>query len=581
LSTKVKMIVKQDLRVQIDSIKEVPGVLPDEQGQLQVTVTNNGSESLTDGSLNLYASIDPELDLDRLNRNDDYLEGTEINALKGTDELLGTLEGIDLAANESRSYTIDFATEEFRNPSVVSPGAYSLIVEIDPHNTVTEIDETNNQAIPKGRRSLIASVSVNGTDAVLDWNSVLLNAVQTQGTLDRINDVKLTDDTVPGEAPPIEACDAAIMSLAQYEAINGISGDGFAYLEAAITPPEGASAEAAAVGAAYQVLTTLFPGQTSTFDLQVAQSLAEIEDHPRAESLGFNFGLAVGEEVLATRAGDGSDVAQVPYTPDFKPGNYNETNEKGTVKAMLANFGDVTPFFIEDLADFRPDGPPEYGSEEFIQETEQVRLFGGRFDTERTELLRTEDQTEIAEFWAYDRTDTFRPPGQWIEIAQSVALDLGNSLEENAQLFAQLNVAMADAGIVVWDTKYTFNQQRPFNTIAQDELSGATDDPDWRPLLDTPPFPDYISGHATFGGAAASVLTDFFGKDISLEVASQELPGVTRTFTGSGDLNSFEEAALENANSRLYGGVHLNSSNLDGLAIGQEIGAYVADNFLI
>jgi hypothetical protein len=564
--------MNQDLRVLIDTIEQVPGVLPDEQGQLQVTVTNNGSESLTNGSLNLYASVDPELDLDRLNKSDDYRRGTKVNALKGTDELLGTLAGIDLGANESRSYTIDFADQEFRNPSVVSPGVYSLIVDLEPDNTVTEVDETNNQAL--------ASVSVAGTDAVLDWNSVLLNAVQTQGTLDRTNDVKLTDDIVPGEAPPIEACDAAIMSLAQYEAINAISGDGSTYLEDSITPTDGASAAAAAVGAAYQVLTTLFPQQTSTFDLQVAQSLAEIEDNPRAESLGFNFGMAVGEEVLATRAGDGSDVAQRPYTPGPKPGEYNETNEKGIVKAALANFGDVTPFALEDVADFRPDGPPEYGSEEFIQETEQVRLFGGRTDTADTQLLRTEDQTEIAQFWAYDRQDTFRPPGQWIEIAQSIALDQGNSLEENARLFAQLNVAMADAGIVAWDTKYTFNQQRPFNTIVQDELSGATDDPDWRPLLDTPPFPDYISGHATFGAAAARVLESFFGEDQSFEVASQELPGVTRTFTGSGDLSSFEEAALENANSRLYGGVHLNSSNLDGLAVGQEIGAYIADNFL-
>jgi hypothetical protein len=564
--------MNQDLRVQIDAIEQVPNVLPDEQGLIQITVTNNGEESLINGSLKLYASVDSELNLDNLNRHNDYFRRTEVYALKGTDELLGSLEGIDLAANESRSYTIDFAGEEFRNPSVVSPGAYNLVAQVDPNNAVTEFDESNNQAI--------ASVSVPGTDAVLDWNSVLLNAVQTQGTVDRTNDVKLTDDHVPGEAPPIEACDAAIMSLAQYEAINAISGNGFAYLEDDLTPTDGASAAAAAVGAAYQVLTTLFPEQTSTFDLQVAKSLAEIDDNPRAESLGFNFGLAVGEGILATRVGDGSDLAQAAYTPGLNPGDYNETNEKGNVSAVLSNYGAVTPFFLEDIADFRPDGPPEYSSEEFIQETEQVRLFGGRVDTDRTQLLRTEDQTEIAQFWAYDRQDTFRPPGQWIEIAQSVALEQGNSLEENALLFAQLNVAMADVGIVVWDTKYIFNQQRPFNTIAQDQLSGATDDPDWRPLLDTPPFPDYISGHSTFGGAAASVLSDFFGEDISFEVASQELPGVTRTFTGSGDLNSFEEAALENANSRLYGGVHLNSSNLDGLAVGQEIGAYVVDHFL-
>jgi CARDB len=138
------MIMNQDLRVQFDVIEQVPGVLPDEQGIIQVTVTNNGNESLTDGNLNLYASIDSELDLDQLNSNNDYLKGTEVYALKGTDELLGSLEGIDLAANESRSYTIDFAREEFHNPSVVSPGAYNLLAEIDPHNTVTEIDETNN-----------------------------------------------------------------------------------------------------------------------------------------------------------------------------------------------------------------------------------------------------------------------------------------------------------------------------------------------------------------------------------------------------------------------------------------------------
>jgi hypothetical protein len=565
--------MKQDLRVHIDTIEQVPGILPDEQGLIQLTVTNCGSESLTDGNLNLYASVDPKLDLDHLNSSDDHLEGTEVNALQGTDELLGTVKGIHLGANESRSYTIDFADEEFRNPSVVSPGVYNLVAQVDPNHAVAEFDENNNQAI--------ASVSVAGTDAVLDWNSVLLNAVQTKGTLDQENGVKLTDNSVPGEAPPIEACDAAIMSLAQYEAINAISGNGFTYLEDFITPPDGASTAAAAVGAAYQVLTTLFPEQTNTFDQQVAQSLAEIEDHPRAESLGFNFGLAVAEGVLATRAEDGSDVAQVPYTPDLKPGSYNETNEKGTNSSLLPNFGYVTPFIIDHVIDFRPDGPPEYGSEEFIQETEQVRLFGGRTDTANTQLLRTEDQTEIAEFWAYDRQDTFRPPGQWIEIAQSVALDQGNSLEENAQLFAQLNVAMADAGIVAWETKYTFNQQRPFNTITQDLLTGATADPDWKPLLATPPFPDYIAGHAVFGGAAAGVLSNFFGNDISFEVVSQELPGVTRTFNGSGDLSSFEEAALENANSRFYGGVHLNSSNLDGLATGQEIGAYVVDNFWI
>ena len=563
----------QDLIVQFGNIEQTPGLFPDEQGLLQVTITNNGDRSLTDGNLNIYASSDRELDLDNLNSNTDRLEGTEIHALQGTDELLGTLTGINLTANESRSFTIDFASEQFNNPNVVAPGAYNLIAQIDPSNVVTEDNETNNLAIQL--------VSEEGTDAILDWNSVFLNAVQTQGKLDLENGVELTDNTIPGEAPPIEARNAAILSIAQYEAINAITAYGASYLDSPIAPPVGASAEAAAVGAADRILSILFPEQKATFDLQVQSSLGEIDGSPEAKIQGFDYGITVADQILKLREDDGSAQAQVPYTPGNNPGEYNETNENGSLSALLPNFGNVTPFVLDNVADFRPDGPPEYGSEQFIQETEQVRLYGGQVDTETTQLLRTEDQTEIAQFWSYDREDTFRPPGQWIEIAQEVALDRGNSLEENALLFANLNVAMADAGIVAWDTKYTFDQQRPYNTIVQDELTGVTHDPDWRPLLATPPFPDYISGHSTFGGAAAAVLEDFFGEDITLEISSQELPGVTRIFSGAGELSSFDQAALENANSRFYAGSHIDSSNMDGLATGQLVGEYVTDHFLI
>ena len=562
----------QDLTVQFNGIEQAPGTFPNEQGLVDITVTNYGDQILANGSVNIFASTDRELDLGNLNSNSDLIEGTQLNALKGTDELLGTLGGINLAPNESRSFTIDFASPEFQNPSVVSPGAYFLFAQVDPANTVPEVNEANNQNIQ--------FVSGEGTDAILDWNSLFLNAVQTQGKLDRVNGVKLTDTTVPGEAPPIEARDAAILSVAQYEAVNAISGGGASYLGVPIPPPPlGASAEAAAVGAGYGVLSALFPEQKATFDLQIRESGSEINDSPQAKGLGFGYGVFIADQILAQRAADGSDVAQVPYTPGTDPGDYNETNENGSVSALLPNFGNVTPFAIDDVANFRPDGPPEYGSEQFLQETEQLRLYGGKTDTATTQLLRTEDQTEIAEFWSYDRSDTFRPPGQWIEIAQEVALDQGNTLEENAQLFAQLNVALADAGIVAWNTKYTFDQQRPFNTITQDQLTGAINDPDWRPLWETPPFPDYVSGHATFGGAASAVLEDFFGEDISFEIASQELPGVTRTFAGIGELSSFDQAAIENADSRLFAGVHLNSSNLDGLIAGHAVGEYVTENF--
>jgi hypothetical protein len=208
-------------------------------------------------------------------------------------------------------------------------------------------------------------------------------------------------------------------------------------------------------------------------------------------------------------------------------------------------------------------------------------LFGGLQNTDVTTLARTPEQTEIAQFWAYDRQDTFRPPGQYNEIAQEVALQQGNTLVDNARLFALLNIAMADAGILTWDVKYDtqvgdtlgYNQWRPITAIREadtDGNPGTIQDPNWNPLLDTPPFPDYISGHATFGAAAGQILASFFGTDnISFDIPSQELPGVARAF------GSFSEFVEENALSRLYGGIHLRSSADDGIIAGTAVADYV------
>jgi hypothetical protein len=99
-------------------------------------------------------------------------------------------------------------------------------------------------------------------------------------------------------------------------------------------------------------------------------------------------------------------------------------------------------------------------------------------------------------------------------------------------------------------------------------------DPNWKPLLDTPPFPDYMSGHSTFGGAFAGVLTYFYGENYHFQAVSQELPGVIRSF------DSFNEAAYEDAVSRVYGGVHVREASVtDALPTGLAIGNFVAENF--
>src|SRR5207244_2715305 len=183
---------------------------------------------------------------------------------------------------------------------------------------------------------------------------------------------------------------------------------------------------------------------------------------------------------------------------------------------------------------------------------------------------RTEDQTEIALFWA-DGAGTETPPGHWNNIAQTIAGGRSNTLEQNARLFALLNIAMADAAICAWDAKYAFHFWRPVTAInfAEPELN-------WMSFIVTPPFPDYVSGHSTFSGAAATVLELFYGtEDLPFTIGSDFLPGVYRSFPTC--LDAAEEAAV----SRLYGGIHFRSANDDALEAGISMREWTGTGYLL
>jgi membrane-associated phospholipid phosphatase len=145
-------------------------------------------------------------------------------------------------------------------------------------------------------------------------------------------------------------------------------------------------------------------------------------------------------------------------------------------------------------------------------------------------------------------------------------------------LFALLNIAMADAAICAWDAKYTYAFWRPLTAIRSGDRDGnpaTAGDPTWASFIVTPPFPDYVSGHSTFSGAAAAVLAGFYGTDnVSFTLGSDGLPGVTRAFS------SFTAAANEAAVSRLYGGIHFRTANEDGLSAGIAIGEWTVAHHL-
>ena len=274
--------------------------------------------------------------------------------------------------------------------------------------------------------------------------------------------------------------------------------------------------------------------------------------------------------MLDWRGSDGSGTT-VPYVPSTAPGAWRRTPPFFR-PPELPQWPYVEPFALTNGAQFRPPGPPSLNSSQYAAEVNQVKALGGINSTNRTA-----EQTLIARFWS-DFSYTVTPPGHWNQIAQNVMTNRPTTLVESARLFALLNIAMADAGIVVWDSKYIYNFWRPVTAIQRADTDGNPDteaDPDWLPLLNTPPFPEYVSGHSAFSSAAATVLAAFYGSDnVPFTVGSDSVPGVLRSY------QSFAAAAEEIALSRIYGGIHFLSADVEGLEAGRHVGDYVFGHFL-
>lgn len=519
------------------------------QGTAQVIVTNQG-QGIASGpcTVKLYISTDGQID-----SNDALLTSVSTN----------------LNLNAEKSVTLDLTYDN--NTSVIAPGAYFLIAQVDADNQIAEQLETNN----------VTSKLVSGlnTNAVIDWNAIALNAIQAEGKAGR------------GVAPTVGSRLMALVSTAVYDTVNAFNTLYPSYA-VNVNAPKNASLEASVVGAAYRVLSTQLPKQNSLFSQQLSNSLAEIQSSNTAKNRGFNFGILVANQSMNLRANDGSND-NTPFTAP--PGDYAwrpETSGPTAGVAVGPNWGrvdtwaigDIDQFVSENNLDVTLDGRPDTNPTLYAQEIEEVRLYGGLEDTALTTTLRTEDETEMAVFFAYDRADTFRPYGHLNQIAQEIAVREGNTLQEDASLFAALNTALADAVIVAWKEKYNELQPRPDDVIAggfaaNDGIDSTVGDPDWKPLLselmgvNSPAFPDYMSGHSAMGGAFAGVMTEYFGDNYVFSTVSQELPGVVRHF------ESFLEAGMEDAIGRIYGGVHVREACIDSFNMGLAVGKFVAANF--
>jgi large repetitive protein len=387
-------------------------------------------------------------------------------------------------------------------------------------------------------------------DVVTDWNKYAVDEIRKLGL---------------GPNPATRAL--AIAHIAAFEAVNAVTKTHEPY-HAALTPTLPVSQPAAVASALYWALVLQLPNDKPALDALFTQSLADIADGP-AKQHGVDLGKAAAVDIFTLRIGDGS-TASATYPGSTDPGKWRPTPRADLSTPLAAAepwWRSVKPFALSTPEQFRPAAPPAITSAEFATAYLELKALG-KIDS----ATRTAEQTQIANFWKQPTHVPFNA------IARSVSKVKEFSLQENARLFALLNIALADTRIAASDAKYEYGYWRPISAINTDADYGnaaAVPDTTWLPLLETPNHPEYPSGHSTTGGGGGRVLASVFGFDaVSFAVGSDTLPGVTRGF------ESLSDAEHENANSRIYGGIHYRFSNDVGIGLGHQVADYVVTNYL-
>jgi hypothetical protein len=283
------------------------------------------------------------------------------------------------------------------------------------------------------------------------------------------------------------------------------------------------------------------------------------------------YGAEVGRHILAWAAKDGIKRARSlqRYVVSVEPGRWRPT-PPAHMAAIEPNWAALRPFALDSAGQFRPAPPIAYSLEP-----------GSAFQRELQEVYEvarslTDEQREIAAFWDCNpyalkaeghfmfAVKKITPGGHWMGITKIASRQSGADLMRTAEAYAYVGITLADAFISTWDEKYRSNLVRP-ETLINDHL-----DPAWRPLLQTPPFPEYPSGHSVVSTATAEVLTALFGDGFAYSDDTEVPFGLPiRSFP------SFRAAAAEAAMSRLYGGIHYRMGIEHGVEQGRQVGRSV------
>src|ERR1700674_3762397 len=444
-----------------------------------------------------------------------------------------------------------------------------------------------------------------GLDSLHRWNQIAIDATGLDHTPVAVGEHRIFGEQL-GPARASRAM--AIIHIAIFDAVNAIAGDNYKSYTGIRGHGGDASLDAAISQAAHDTLVALYPSQAATFDGYLAEDLLRVRSKTE-KARGVDLGRRAAAAVLALRVGDGSETPEahmgVEYVPSNLAGYWRQDPISLIPLALGAHWPECKPFVLQTTDQFRTPPPPAMTSAAYTTAYNEARNFGG--DGIHTPTQRTPEQTFAGIFWAYDGTPSLcAPPRLYNQIAVQIADQTRLGTVQLARLLALVNVAMADTGMAVWESKYYWKFWRPITGIRESDpgtgptLSGdgnpaTVGDPNFTPLGApasnlmgpnfTPPFPAYPSGHAGFGGALFQTLRRFYGTNrLGFTFVSDEFNGASRGNDGNvrpympRSFSTLSQAEEENGQSRIYLGIHWSFDKTEGIAQGRKVADYVFDH---